>query len=701
MWVMGLTAFAQETLTVYEGTATNNTVPAYVFYWDDFTRCEFVIPASELADMEGGTITALKFYTTDYNVPYTSVSQADFYLKEVDFTTISAYETKETSTIVYSGNIDVVAVDGGGEVTITFSTPYTYEGGNLLIGSENTTDAGFKSIYFKGQNVNGASISGYNSSDAAQASANQRNFIPQTTFTYTPGGGPVYAKPKNLQVDNIGTTTADLTWEAGANETSWNVEYKKATDTEWTAAGTATEMAYTLEGLDAGTEYAVRVNAVYADGISGWVMTTFTTVAADAMPTDVEVDNITATTADVNVEGVQETYNIRYRTPAEINNIDEDFTEVANGGIPEGWTVVDADGDGYNWAVWVLQLEDGSTQTTLSSNSYVNYVGALTPDNWAITPQVNLGSEISFDAWGQDPSYAAEHFQVYVSTTGTAVTDFQPISEEMVATGEQTTYTVSLGEYAGQKGYIAFRHFNVTDMYILNICNISMVGEEPDQPASEWTVIENVEVPYTIEGLTPETEYELQVQGIYEDEAKGTTNWTESVYFTTLAETVEPEEGFFLVGTFNGWNQTADGGRLTFDENDKIEGVEFEAGAEFKVIAFDENGTVWFGGQDDNNVGYFLLNNDLMGVGIMTVQGDNGANFRIEEAGTYNIYLSVLRDFNGAVYMTVTKDDPSAISTIGVDGQSNEWYNLNGQKLNGKPTVPGIYINGGKKVIVR
>ena len=430
--------------------------------------------------------------------------------------------------------------------------------------------------------------------------------------------------------------------------------------------------------------------------------TTFELVKPEAvMPTDVEVDNITATTADVNVEGVQETYNIRYRTPAEINNIDEDFTEVANGGIPEGWTVVDADGDGYNWAVWVLQLEDGSTQTTLSSNSYVNYVGALTPDNWAITPQVNLGSEISFDAWGQDPSYAAEHFQVYVSTTGTAVTDFQPISEEMVATGEQTTYTVSLGEYAGQKGYIAFRHFNVTDMYILNICNISMVGEEPDQPASEWTVIENVEVPYTIEGLTPETEYELQVQGIYEDEAKGTTNWTESVYFTTLAETVEPEEGFFLVGDFNGWNQTAEGGRLAFDEYDKIEGVEFEAGAEFKVIAFDENGTVWFGGQDDNNVGYFLLNNDLMGVGIMTVQGDNGANFRIEEAGTYNIYLSVLRDFNGAVYMTVTKDDPSAISTIGVDGQSNEWYNLNGQKLNGKPTVPGIYINGGKKVIAR
>lgn len=705
MWVMGLTAFAQETLTVYEGTATNNTVPAYVFYWDDFTRCEFVIPASELADMEGGTITALKFYTTDYNVPYTSVSQADFYLKEVDFTTISAYETKETSTIVYSGTIDVVAVDGGGEVTITFSTPYTYEGGNLLIGSENTTDAGFKSIYFKGQNVNGASISGYNSSDAAQASANQRNFIPQTTFTYTPGGGPVYAKPKNLQVDNIGTTTADLTWEAGANETSWNVEYKKATDTEWTAAGTATEMAYTLESLDAGTEYAVRVNAVYADGISGWVMTTFTTVAADAMPTDVEVDNITATTADVNVEGVQETYNIRYRIPA-VYSFYEDFETMTTGSNPpEGWTMIDADGDGNLWYGWnpvaygnPNNLDGNGNPTTLgdgclTSASYLG--GALNPDNWLITPQVELGGTLSMWYRGQDPGYPAEHFMVYVSVGDpTDTNSFVAVTEETVAGTTYQELTADLSEYEGQMGYIAIRHFNCSDEFRLNIDNVAII----EQPAGEWTTVEGVEVPYTIEGLDPETDYELQVQGIIGD---ATTDWTESVFFTTAAP--EPEEGFFLVGDFNGWNQTAEGGRLTFDENGKIEGAEFEAGAEFKVIAFDEDGsTIWFGGQDDNNVGFFLINNELLGQNIMCVEGVTGANFRIEEAGNYNLQLDFLRDFNGAVLLTVTKNSPEAISTVGVDGyDNNAWYNLNGQKLNGKPVVPGIYINGNKKVIIK
>ena len=174
------------------------------------------------------------------------------------------------------------------------------------------------------------------------------------------------------------------------------------------------------------------------------------------------------------------------------------------------------------------------------------------------------------------------------------------------------------------------------------------------------------------------------------------------ISYTYEEEQPVVEEGFFLVGDFNDWNQTAEGGRLAFDESDKLEGVELAAGAEFKVIAFDEDGTIWFGGQDENNVGYFLLNNDLMGQGIMCVEGDSGANFRVEEAGTYNIQLAVLRDFNGAVFMIVTKEDPSAISTVGVDTKAdNAYYNLMGVKYNSMPTVPGIYIHNGKKVVIK
>ncbi|MBQ3354535.1 MAG: DUF2436 domain-containing protein [Bacteroidales bacterium] len=177
----------EDEFTVYEGTQTNNHVPMYVFYFDDWTRSQFVIPADDLESIAGSTISALKFYTTSSNMPYTTVSTFDFYMKEVDYTTISAYETKESCELVYSGTGDFVTAGEGGMITITFNTPYTYNGGNLLIGCENTSDSGYKNIYFYGTTVTGASISGSNSSSTSGATATQQNFIPQTTFVYEAG----------------------------------------------------------------------------------------------------------------------------------------------------------------------------------------------------------------------------------------------------------------------------------------------------------------------------------------------------------------------------------------------------------------------------------------------------------------------------------------------------------------------------------
>ena len=810
------TAFAQQELTVYEGEGgTNGYVPTYMGYWDDFTRSQYVIPAADLAEMNGGTISAIKFYTTTQNVPYTSVSTADVYLMEVDYTAISAFEPKANATIVYQGTVSIVANEAGdgGEMTIDFATPFVYGGGNLLIGMENTTDAGYKFMYFYGQTVDGASVAGYNSNSLDAVTATQRNFIPKTTFTYVASGGVVVPKPTNLQVSNLGPNNATLSWTAGGTETLWDVEYKKAADEEWTAE-TATAPTIDLDALANGTEYYARVRANAGDGnTSGWVNNTFTTPLCDpddmgeityqltdsygdgwngnaieivapnglvvetltittgntasgtvalchgieytirwklgsypgecsyvltgpdgaeivsgaglsasgvlttymlpapgqGMVKNVEVTDVTATTATVNWEGEQETYNVRYRTVGypggEVEGFEYEGLQSGDFPTESGWTTIDADGDGYAWYIFApTNTADGNGNPTvfggacMTSASYMQ--SALTPDDWLISPQVELKGILRMWLRGQDPGYAAEHFAVYVSTTGnTDVADFVELIPETVAEGQYVEYTADLSAYEGQMGYIGIRHFNCTDQFRLNLDNFLIQDPEAVIEDGEWITAEAVTNPYNIEGLTPETDYEVQVQGIFEE--KGTTNWTESVYFTTLAEPVEPEDGFFLVGTFNEWNQTAEGGRLAFDENDKIEGVEFEAGAEFKVIAFDENGTIWFGGQDDNNAGFFLLNSDLMGVGIMCVEGDNGANFRIEEAGTYTIQLDVLRDFNGAVVMTVTKEDPNAISTIAVDSQSNEWYNLNGQKLNGKPVTPGIYINGGKKVIIK
>ncbi|MCQ2320565.1 MAG: choice-of-anchor J domain-containing protein [Bacteroidales bacterium] len=180
-------------------------------------------------------------------------------------------------------------------------------------------------------------------------------------------------------------------------------------------------------------------------------------------------------------------------TPGEGDEFTEGFE---SGSIPTGWTTIDADGDGHNWspasvlmAGYLIPAHGGADCFT--SESYSSTYGALTPDNYLVSPQVTItnGSQFSFWACAQDPSYAGEHYGVAISTTGnTNAADFTTIAEwTMTAkdaaeagaymskngkgTREGTWYqkTVDLSDYAGQEVYIAIRHFNCTDMFYLNV----------------------------------------------------------------------------------------------------------------------------------------------------------------------------------------------------------------------------------------
>ena len=194
----------------------------------------------------------------------------------------------------------------------------------------------------------------------------------------------------------------------------------------------------------------------------------------------------------------------------------------------------------------------------------------------------------------------------------------------------------------------------------------------------------------------PETVYEVQVQGVGADAR--TTDWTESVLFTTEAG-AEPETGYFLVGTFNDWNQTAEGGRIAFDDENRAT-VDLNAGDEFKIITpAEDGGWIWLGGVDENQVGYFLITPELMSYNLDLI---DGANFRIQEGGIYHINLIWERTEGLPSHIVVTLAEPDAISTVGVDGKAdNAYYNLMGVKFNGVPSAPGIYIHNGKKVVIK
>ena len=357
---------------------------------------------------------------------------------------------------------------------------------------------------------------------------------------------------------------------------------KKRTIT-WTPVGDVTSP-YNLTGLDPETEYNVRVRGVSGSTTSDWVATTFTTLAASTVPapTDLAISDITATSAVATWTGSNDTYTLRYRpvedpvvppVPGDGDTFSVDFES----GMPDGWTVIDGNEDGYTWCLtsdipttWTyyssLTLDWYHNGTNaICSGSYINGVGALTPDEYLVSPQVNIanGSTFSFYAAACDDSYPYEHFGVYVSDNGTSDwtkvqewtltaapgyepgprgADRVPKAPQRVANWYQ--YSVDLSAYEGQK-FIAIRHFDCNDEYVMCVDDIELSnGATAPQMAkrkhvismlrgeAEWTTLDVAETTAELTGLEPETTYEVQVQGITGGEV---SEWTDVVTFTTLA----------------------------------------------------------------------------------------------------------------------------------------------------------------------
>ena len=414
-------------------------------------------------------------------------------------------------------------------------------------------------------------------------------------------------------------------------------------------------------------------------------------------------------TAEVSWISDAAAFNLRHRKYVDMsdNNRLWDFEDADQAG---DFTLVDADGDGKCWT-WINDKVKAHSGIGVMYSASYDASGALNPDNWIITPKVKLGGQFSFWAVAQEnmSQYANEKFQVFLcqGDEWTSVNDFVPITDVYTTTVDYQQVVADLSAYEGY-GYLAIRHYDCTDQFWLDIDDIEvLVPNGTDAVQHEWTVLEEVSNPYTIKNLDPETQYEVQVCGVTDG---ATSPWTQSVVFTTLPEggVVPTIDELYLVGSFNGWNWQNAEGRVPLELEDGAftVSIDLEDGTEFKLITPDEtsgNGWKWFGGVDENNVGFFLINDDLLEQSIELV---DGANFKVAGDGKYTITVRELSETEGKglaepLEMIVSKE-VTGISTIANDMRtSNAWYNLQGVKLNGVPTVPGIYINNGKKVVIK
>lgn len=175
-----ITPSTNVTLTANDDTKTNSSVPVYYYSINNASydfRSQFIIPSSNLNVMKGGKIQKITFYNNNASFDYGD-AEFDVYLGEVNYTTIESFCDWSNLTKVYSGGI---TVNSDKEMELSFSTGYTYQGGNLLIGFYRTKK-GTNPSYNSWNGIN----TDYNSSIYATASNAFAQFIPKTTFTYTP-----------------------------------------------------------------------------------------------------------------------------------------------------------------------------------------------------------------------------------------------------------------------------------------------------------------------------------------------------------------------------------------------------------------------------------------------------------------------------------------------------------------------------------
>ena len=266
-------------LTVADSTATNDYVPVYGLYVDDFVRCQTVYPADMLTDLTGENILGLTYYLGTPAASSWGVAQFVVNVKEVTGTTLSAFEDMTGATTVYTGSLDATQAT----MEIEFNTPYAYQGGNLLIEIYNTLEGTYKGASFYGKNVTGASWQGYNGTSVANITGAARAFMPKTTFVY--GTAPTCFKVQNLTASDITSSSITLSWDDTINSGATYTIYDMSDTTVVNV--TIVDNTAIIDELDANTVYTfgVQTDCGAGDIANGYtVVSTRTACSAEGLP---------------------------------------------------------------------------------------------------------------------------------------------------------------------------------------------------------------------------------------------------------------------------------------------------------------------------------------------------------------------------------------------------------------------------------
>ncbi len=290
---------------------------------------------------------------------------------------------------------------------------------------------------------------------------------------------------------------------------------------EWQTVTTDTTTV-TLYGLTPETLYEVTVQSNCGDeGLSSETdPSPFTTGVACTPPSNLHTTDVTAHEAVLHWDGYAESYNVSYYKTFFFDDFEEDLSQ---------WTIY-KEGDDASWEWGIENPHDNSADL----NAHSGYYSAVAysdydvhADSWLVTPQILFPNQTTLKFWIMRSTYddAKDEYEVRLSTTGNAITDFTTVLKEKAAANSYwTEVSIDLSEYDGQQGYIAIRH-DFTDGFFIMVDDFGIFGWSEDIVTTDNSLL--------IEDLVPETEYQWRVMANCGD-VDGMSQWSSIDHFTTL-----------------------------------------------------------------------------------------------------------------------------------------------------------------------
>ena len=555
---------AQERSTTVEiGTAEESTfrLPCTPGNW--YSISEQIYTADEIANAGGGpgTITSISFYGYNSWTTTAGTRTWDVYLVNTaknTFSSASDWVGVNASQKVFSGTISIIKNTW---TTVPISS-FTYEGGNLLVVVDDNSGSSTQSSGHGGYVFNTAShqsnwaassddINPSNPNMTCTAWETKKNNI-RFEFDLTPVSCPT---PQNLVVSAVSSNSATLTWQAGGDETAWNVQYKTASSGSWNPSISVSSPTYTITNLTTNTDYQARVQAACSGEESGWKIVSFATEC----------------------EAIDLPYYYNF----------SDASVSSTGSMPSCWHRYN-DATNSSYQGYPRVNADYHHNTSSPTRSLLFNYSSYIPNQIAILPVINV-NDYSLDQyqvvfWVRSASN--KKLQVGTMTDPNNANTFRQIGE-ITTSGSSTSwqeYTVRLDNntYTEQEKYIAIKSptTNATSAIYLDDINVQAIPScekpysltksdeyahgatiawaggndnwqiaysttsnfDPDD-SSQCTYLDASSNPYTITGLAPQTTYYIRVRSNCGDNNYSYWNTTPTNFnFTTTIACPAPTD---------------------------------------------------------------------------------------------------------------------------------------------------------------